>query len=343
MNISLAKIAELVNGNVEGDDSIQISGLGKIEQAQPGQITFISNPKYQKFIETTKASAVLVSQDFPPVSKTVVRTENPYVAFLQLLKFFHPPLEMIEPGIHASAVIDSTAKIGDQVRIGAGVVIGKNCVIGDRTIIYPGVVIGPEVAVGSNTVLHANVVLREQVKIGNNVILHSGVIVGSDGFGFAREGVLYHKIPQVGIVIIEDDVEIGANCTIDRATLGATIIRQGVKLDNLIQVAHNVEIGENTVIAAQTGISGSTKIGKNAIVGGQVGFVGHIEVGDGVTVGAQSGVSKNLPPNAVYFGYPAKPIMQAKREEAAFRRLPDLLKRVSELEAKIAKLEKANL
>ena len=335
MKIFLAKIAELVNGIVDGDDSILISGLGKIEDAQPGQITFISNPRYQKFLETTQASAVLVGKDFPPVSKTVVRTENSYFAFLKLLKFFYPPLEIIELGIHPSAVIHETAKIGEKVRIGASVVIGKKSVIGDKTTIYPGVVIGPDVVVGNNTVLHANVVLREQVTIGNNVILHSGVIIGSDGFGFAREGELYHKIPQVGNVIIEDDVEIGANCTVDRATLGSTIIRKGVKLDNLIQVAHNVEIGENTVIAAQTGISGSTKLGKNVIIGGQVGFVGHIEIGDGVKVGAQSGVSKNLPPNSVYFGYPAKPIMQAKREEAAFRKLPDLLKRVSALEAKL--------
>ncbi len=340
MKLTLAKIAELVNGELVGHGSVEINDVGKIEDALPGQITFISNPKYVKFIETTEASAIIVSEDFPQAAKPVVRTKNPYFSFLKLLKYFHPPMETLNPGIHPSAVIDTTTKIGENTRIGAGVVIGKHCVIGENTTIYPGVVIGPDAEVGNNTVLHANVVLREQVKIGNKVILHSGVVVGSDGFGFAREGEIYHKIPQVGIVIIEDDVEIGANCSIDRATLGATIIKKGVKLDNLIQVAHNVEIGENTVIAAQTGISGSTKIGKNAIIGGQVGFVGHIEVGDGVTVAAQSGVSKSLPSNSVFFGYPARPIMQAKREEAALRRLPELLKRISELESKLDSINK---
>ena len=249
-------------------------------------------------------------------------------------------METVEQGIHPSAVIHETATIGSNCHIGAGVVISKNSTLGENSVIHPGVVIGPDVVVGSNSVFHANVVLREKVKIGNKVILHSGVVVGSDGFGFAREGQVYHKIPQVGIVIIEDDVEIGANCAIDRATIGATIIRKGVKLDNLIQIAHNVEIGENTVIAAQTGISGSTKLGKNAIVGGQVGFVGHVEIGDGVTVAAQSGVSKSLASNSVVFGYPARPIMQAKREEAALRKLPELLKRISELESKLGNLYK---
>ena len=340
MELTLAKIAELVNGEVVGDGSVIINAVGRIEDAQPGQITFLSNPKYVKFIDSTRASAVLVGEEFPQVSIPVVRTKNAYFSFLKLLRYFNPPIEILEEGIHSSAVIHETATIGANTCIGAGVVIAKNCIVGENSTVYPGVKIGPGVVVGSNTVLHANVVLREQVKIGNKVILHSGVVVGSDGFGFAREGETYHKIPQVGIVIIEDDVEIGSNCSIDRATLGATIIRKGVKLDNLIQIAHNVEIGENTVIAAQTGISGSTKIGRNAIVGGQVGFVGHIEIGDGVTIAAQSGVSKSLPPGGVHFGYPAKPIMQAKREEAALRRLPGLLKRISELESRLESLEK---
>lgn len=338
MELTLAKIAELVNGELVGDGSVKINGVGKIEDAKQGKITFISNPKYAKFIETSNASAIIVGVDFPQSSKPVIRTKNAYFSFLKVLRYFHPQKETLAQGIHPSAVIDESAKIGENTRIGAGVVIGNNSILGKNSVIYPGVVIGPNVVVGDNTVLHANVVLREEVKIGNRVILHSGVVIGSDGFGFAREGEIYHKIPQVGIVIIEDDVEIGSNCSIDRATLGATIIRKGVKLDNLIQVAHNVEIGENTVIAAQTGVSGSTKIGKNSIIGGQVGFVGHIEVGDGVTVAAQSGVSKPLPPNSVFFGYPARPIMQAKREEAALRRLPELLKRISKLESKLDRL-----
>jgi UDP-3-O-[3-hydroxymyristoyl] glucosamine N-acyltransferase len=340
MELSLTEIAELVQGEIEGENTINIHGVAKIEDAGIGEITFISNPKYAKHIDTTMASAVLVSKDFPATTRPVIRTNNPYLSFLKVLKVFHPPGETLAAGIHPSAIIDKTTKIAAQVRIGAGVVIDRDCKIGENVSIYPGVIIGRKVVIGDNTIIYANVVLRERVQIGSSVIIHSGTIIGSDGFGFAREGQQYHKIPQVGTVIIEDDVEIGANCTIDRATLGMTILHKGVKLDNLIQVAHNVEIGENTVIAAQTGISGSTKIGKNVMIGGQVGFVGHIEIGDNTTIGAQSGVSKSLPPNSVFFGYPARPIMQAKREEAALRKLPDLLKRISELEATVNNISK---
>lgn len=340
MELTLADIAKLVEGELEGNDAITIRGVAKIEDARLGEITFIANPKYAKYIDSTQASAVLVGQDFPVTDRPVIRTANPYLAFLKLLRIFHPLQELLAPGIHPAAIIDRSAKLGAKVRIGAGVVIEKNCSIGDNVTIHPNVVIGPEVEIGSHTLIYANVSLRERVRIGNNVIIHCGAVIGSDGFGFAREGQQYLKIPQVGTVIIEDDVEIGANCTIDRATLGATILRRGVKLDNLIQVAHNVEIGENTVIAAQTGISGSTKIGKNVMIGGQVGFVGHIEIGDNTTIGAQSGITKSLPANSVYFGYPARPIMQAKREEAALRKLPELLKRIRELEARLANLNK---
>lgn len=333
MELTLAEIARLVGGDLDGDGSLRICGVAKIEEAQPGEISFISNPKYAKFIETTRASAIIVSHDFPATKHATIRTQNPYFSFLKILIMFHPGEEAVSLGTHPSAVIDATAKIGCNCRIGACAVIDKNCQIGENVTLYPGVVIGRNAQVGDNTVLHANVVLRERVRIGNNVIIHSGTVVGSDGFGFAREGEHYHKIPQVGIVIIEDDVEIGSNCSIDRATLGQTIIRKGAKLDNLIQVAHNVEIGADTVIAAQSGISGSTKIGHHVVIGGQVGFVGHIEVGSNTTIAAQSGVSKSLPPDSVYFGTPARPIMQAKREEVALRKLPELLKRIATLEA----------
>ncbi|NOZ60624.1 MAG: UDP-3-O-(3-hydroxymyristoyl)glucosamine N-acyltransferase [Calditrichaeota bacterium] len=341
MELTVSQIARFVDGTLEGDGSAIVYGVAKIEDARDGEIAFISNPKYAKFIESTQASAVIVGHDFPATEKTIIRTANPYVAFLRVLRYFHPRKEMLDEGIHPSAVIHPSVFVGEGTRIGAGVVIGKNSVIAKDCQIFPNVVIGEDVQVGDKTLIYANVTLREQVHIGRNVIIHSGTVIGSDGFGFAREGEIYHKIPQVGIVIVEDDVEIGANCTIDRATLGQTIIRKGVKLDNLIQVAHNVEIGENTVIAAQSGIAGSTKLGKNVVIGGQVGIVGHIEIADQVTIAAQSGVTKPLPSKIVVFGYPARPIMQAKREEAALRKLPQLLKRISELEAKITRLENA--
>ncbi len=332
MQIKITDIAQFVTGEIDGDATLIITGIAKIEEAVEGQISFISNPKYAKFIETTGASVIIVSKDFPKSEKTLLRTENPYLAFLTLIKRFMPNRDALEAGIHPTAVIDGSSELGINLAIGAHVVIGKNCHIGDQCKLYPGVVIGNQVKIGANTTLYPNVSVREDVVIGDRVIIHNGTVLGSDGFGFAREGQTYQKIPQVGSVVIEDDVEIGANCTIDRATLGETRIKRGVKLDNLIQIAHNVVIGENTVIAAQTGISGSTKIGKGVIIGGQVGFVGHIEIGDNTSIGAQSGVSKTLPPNSVVFGYPAKPIMQAKREEAALRRVPERLKKVTELE-----------
>jgi len=338
MQIKITELAKFVAGTVDGDENVIITGIAKIDEAEPGTISFISNPRYAKFMETTKASAILVNRDFPQTDRTVVRTDNPYVAFLKLLIFFYPPVVTLEPGIHPTAVIDSSAQVSKFVSIGANVVIGKRCRIGDFVHLHPNVVLSDDVEIGDYTILYPNSSVREQVRIGKNVIIHNGTVVGSDGFGFAREGEIYHKIPQVGIVVIEDHVEIGANCTIDRATLGETRIEQGVKLDNLVQVAHNVIIGRNTVVAAQSGISGSTKIGKNVVVGGQVGFAGHITVGDQVTIGAQSGVSKSLDENAVYFGYPARPIMQAKREEAALRKLPELLKRIYNLEKELNEL-----
>ncbi|MBN2012346.1 UDP-3-O-(3-hydroxymyristoyl)glucosamine N-acyltransferase [candidate division KSB1 bacterium] len=339
MQFTIQEIAKLVNGQVDGGTATVITGIAKIEDAGPGELSFISNPKYAKFLDTTQASAVLVNKDFPATQKTVIRTENAYVAFLTVLRTFYPDNDSLHPGIHPSAVIEEYSLIDDDCAIGPFVYIGKNCTIGGGTRIHPGVVIGENVTIGEDTILYPNVTIREHVTIGNNVIIHNGTVVGSDGFGFAREGDIYHKIPQVGTVVIEDNVEIGSNCSIDRATLGETRIKKGVKLDNLIQVAHNVVIGENTVIAAQSGISGSTKVGKAVVMGGQVGIAGHIDIGDNVTIGAQSGVSKGLRADQVYFGYPARPIMQAKREEAAMRRLPELIKRVAELERMIKEMK----
>ncbi|MBD3290557.1 UDP-3-O-(3-hydroxymyristoyl)glucosamine N-acyltransferase [candidate division KSB1 bacterium] len=335
MELKITEVAHLVSGDLEGDSSLTITGIAKIDEASDGQISFISNPKYEKYIKTTNASAVLVSKDFPKTDKTIIRTENPYISFLKILTTFHPQQETLEPGIHESAVVDSSSSVGKDTAVGPNAAIGKRCKVGKNCRIHPGVVISDDVSIGDNVVLYPNATIRERVIIGNNVIIHNGTVLGSDGFGFAREGAMYHKIPQVGTVVIEDDVEIGSNCTIDRATMGETRIKRGAKLDNLIQVAHNVVIGENTVIAAQTGVSGSTKVGSNVVIGGQVGFVGHITIGDNTQIGAQSGVSKDLPSDAVFFGYPARPIMQAKREEAAIRKLPDLLKRISKLEKQL--------
>lgn len=297
----LTEIAKLVDGEVTGEDA-EITSVAKIEEAGIGDITFIANLKYKKYLESTGASAVLISKgtSFEELQKrtkplSLVNVADPYRSFLRLIDHFYPPAKPLEKGIHPTAVIAPGTRIDRDVAVGAHVVIGERCRIGEGTMVYPGTVIGDDVQVGDHSLLHGNVTIREQCRIGNRVIIHSGTVVGSDGFGFApREDGTYDKIPQRGIVVIEDDVEIGANCTIDRATLGETLIKRGVKLDNLIQVAHNVVIGEHTVIAAQTGVSGSTKIGKYCAFGGQVGLTGHISIADRTSIGAQSGVPKSI-------------------------------------------------
>ena len=342
MKVNLSEIARWVDGSVDGDDTIEISGLAKIEQASSGELSFIANPKYASYISKTQASAVIVANDFPKVEKTVIRTKDPYFAFLKVAQRFHGTVETVELGVHPTAVVGEDTQLGSDVGIGALVVIGRNCRIGDRVRLHPGVVIEDEAVVDDDARIYANVCVRERCRIGKRVIVHCGAVIGSDGFGFAFEGGRYHKLPQMGIVVVEDDVEIGANTTIDRATMGETVIRQGAKLDNLIQVAHNVEIGEHTAIAAQAGFSGSTKIGKLVKVGGQVGCVGHIEIGDRAALGAQAGVTKSVPEDTFYSGYPARPHMKAKREEASLAKLPELLKKVRRLEAEVERL-RANL
>ena len=338
MKVNLAEISRWVGGTVDGDDSIEITGLGKIEDASSGELSFIANRKYASYISKTAASAVIVANDFPKVAKTVIRTKDPYFAFLQIAKKFYSSVETVEPGIHPTAVVGEGAQIGVNIAIGALVVIGRKCRIGDRVRLHPGVVIEDEAVVDDDSHLYSNVSVRERCRIGKRVIIHCGAVIGSDGFGFAFEGGKYHKLPQMGIVVVEDDVEIGANTCIDRATLGETIIRKGAKLDNLIQIAHNVEIGEHTAIAAQSGFSGSTKLGKLVKVGGQVGCVGHIKIGDRSALGAQAGVTKSVPEDMYYSGYPARPHMKAKREEASLAKLPELIKRVRQLEAEVERL-----
>ena len=338
--MKLADIADFLHGELVGDPEINITGLAKIQEASSGQLTFLANPKYAKFLETTQASAVLIGLDQEEPALAQIKVKDPYLAFLEVLALFYPAAEPNFTGIHPLAVVAESAMLGKNIRIAPNVYIGEKVQIGDNTIIYPNTVILDNVLIGSDCRLYSRVSVRERCRIGNRVIIHDGVVIGSDGFGFAPEGEKYKKIPQMGIVRIEDDVEIGSNSTIDRATLGETLIGAGCKLDNLVQIAHNVEIKENTVIAAQTGVSGSTKIGTHVTLAGQVGIVGHVEIGDNVIVAAQSGVSKNIPAGEVWFGYPASALTKQKRIEASLRRLPDMNKKVQSLEKKINELEK---
>lgn len=342
--MQLSEIARLVDGTVLGNGELEITGVRKIEEAGAGDISFIANPKYVKYHATTNASALLVSREFPAdrPGMSYVVTADPYAAFLAVLRAYSPRAEHPAPGVHPSAVLGDGIQIGNGVSIGPNAVLGSGVSIGDGAVIYPGVVIGDGVSVGADTVLHANVVLYRGTRIGSRVIIHAGTVVGADGFGFlprGRDG--WEKIPQTGIVVIEDDVEIGANATIDRATLGETRIEQGAKLDNLIHIAHNVVIGRHTVIAAQTGISGSSRIAEHNIIAGQVGIVGHIDTVPDVIIEAQSGVSKSIRKPGRYFGHPVKEHAQALRQEGALRQLPDLLREIREMRSRIEQLEAA--
>ncbi|MFH1861722.1 MAG: UDP-3-O-(3-hydroxymyristoyl)glucosamine N-acyltransferase [bacterium] len=339
MYFRVRDLALMLGGSLEGDAELVILGVAKIEEARAGEITFLANPKYEKYLATTQASVILVSPNQRVTDRTVIRVADPYRAFAQLLPLYYPPENLPELGIHTSACIALSAQIGGGARIGANVVIGEESVLEEEVAIYPNAVLGERVFIGKKTIIHANVSIRSGVRIGRRVVIQNNSVIGSEGFGFApkAEGD-YEKIPQVGTVIIEDDVEIGAGCTIDRATLGATRIEKGTKLDNLIQVAHNVVIGANTVIAAQSGISGSTKIGAGCMIGGQAGFTGHITLGDGSMVGAQSGVSKTYPPGSKISGRPASPHHEELRIQALRKHLPDLAKRISRLETELADL-----
>ncbi len=340
MKLPLSDIAAWLGAEIEGDSSVEITGLAKIEEANAGELTFIANPKYIKYAESTNASAILVDRNLPPMNKTFVRVDNPYLAFLKLTQRFYAAEPTLRKGVHETAIIGDNSKIGKNARIGAYAVIGRECRIGDNVFIYPGVVIDDHVGVGKDSVIYANVCIRERCTLGKGVIIHMGAVIGADGFGFAFEEGAYHKIPQVGSVRIDDDVEIGANTTIDRAALGETRIGKGTKLDNLIMIAHNVEVGEHTAIAAQTGISGSARIGNYVRVGGQAGFIGHIRVGDRVIVGAQAGITKDAAPGEFLTGTPARHHIRVKREQAGAAKIPQLLKRVGQLEARLAELER---
>jgi len=337
--MKLSEIAEFLNGELVGDPGLSITGLAKIQDAVPGQLSFLSNPKYTKFLETTKASAILIGLDQDTPSIPCIKVKDPYLAFLEVLRLYYPVIHPDFDGIHPSAVISDSATIGKNVQIGPNVYIGDAAKIGDNTIVYPNCVIFTGVTIGDNCLLYSGISIRENCIVGDRVIIHDGAVVGSDGFGFAPEGDSYKKIPQMGIVRLGDDVELGSNCTIDRATIGETRIGSGCKIDNLVQIAHNVEIEKNTVIAAQTGISGSTHIGKHVTIAGQVGIVGHIDIGDNAIVAAQSGVSKNIPAGEIWFGYPASTLTKQKRIEASLRHLPDMGKKIRSLQKAIKELE----
>jgi len=333
---TVTEIARLLKGEVVGDGEAVITGIAGIAEAQPGEITFVDSPQYESFLETTAASAVIVGAKTDTAGKTIIRVDNPRLAFARAMRIFYPLGPKGPSGIHPSAVIGTSTRLGENVRIGAHTVIGDEVEIGDGAVIFPLVSIGARTRIGPGTVIHANVSIREGIEIGREVIVHSGTVIGSDGFGYAQDGQEHLKIPQAGTVIVEDQVEIGSNVSIDRGTLGATRIGRGTKIDNLVQIAHNVIIGPNTLLIAQVGLSGSTRIGANVILAGQVGVVGHIEIGDGAIVAAQSGVSKSISPRMVMFGSPARELKKAKQIEACISRLPDMYKRIHRLEKKAA-------
>jgi UDP-3-O-[3-hydroxymyristoyl] glucosamine N-acyltransferase len=340
MKKKLKELAQWVDGTVVGDGEIEISGVAAIEDARAGEITFVASPKYLSKLSQTNASAIIVSKEVTQADKTLLYVTNPYLAFAKILTLFsqkpHQP-----KGIDSNAWISPTAQLGKDLTLYPFVYIGDRCSIGDRVTLYPGVFVGEDSFIGEDSVLHPNVSVYSGTTIGRRVILHCGVVVGSDGFGYVKDGKKNVKIPQLGTVEIENDVEIGANTTIDRATLGKTIIRKGVKIDNLVQVAHNVTIGEDSIIVAQVGISGSTKIGNNVTLAGQVGVVGHIEIGDNVMVGAQAGVTHDLPANQGYVGSPALPHREFLRAITVFPKLPEMRKILLDVEKRLKKIEEA--
>ncbi len=344
MNFSAKMIAGFLHGTIEGDPETSINDVAKIEEGRTGALSFLANPKYEKYIYTSASSVIIVNHDFKParpVNATLIRVENAYEAFAALLRLY----EQSKPkktGISSHAAISASASLGKDLYIGDFTIVEDHVEIGDMAMIHPQVFLGENVKIGAGTILYPGVKIYHDCVIGANCILHSGVVVGGDGFGFAADDTnVYSKIPQLGNVVIEDNVEIGANTTIDRATMGSTIIRQGVKLDNLIMIAHNVEIGQNTVIAAQTGISGSTKVGKNCVMGGQVGLAGHINIPEGVMIGAQAGIGGGVKEGGVaIIGSPAFDVKDYYRSYAVFRKLPELRKQIMELENEVKDLKK---
>lgn len=338
MKFTALQIAGILDGEVDGNAEIEVSKLSKIEEGTQGSLTFLANPKYTPYIYTTKASVTIVDKDFVAensVDTTLIRVEDAYKAFSKLLEYYNQ-VKLNKTGIEQPSFISDSASYGDNIYLGAFVYLGENVSIGENAKIYPNVYIGDNVTLGNNVTVFAGAKIYSETIIGNDCVIHSGAIVGADGFGFTpNENGEYKKVPQTGNVIIEDHVDIGAGTSIDRATLGSTVIRKGVKLDNQIQIAHNVEIGENTVIAAQTGIAGSTKIGKNCMIGGQVGIVGHITIGNNVRIQAQSGIGRNVKDNETLQGSPALNYGDYNKSYVHFKNLPGIIERFNSIEKKL--------
>lgn len=337
MKFKALQIAEILNGELQGNPNVEVDKLSKIEEADLGSLTFLANPKYTPFIYKTKASVCIVSTSFKPLQEvytTLIKVEDPYEAFSKLLEYYNE-VKLSKSGIEQPSFIDNTVKYGEDIYVGAFVYIGKNVIIGDRVKIYPNAYIGDNVKIGDDVVVFAGSKIFSESILGNKVVIHGGAIIGADGFGFApNEHGTYKKVPQIGNVIIENNVDVGAGTTIDRATLGSTIIREGVKLDNQIQIAHNVEIGKHTVIAAQTGIAGSTKIGEHCVIGGQVGIVGHIQIGNHVKIQAQSGIGRSIKDHEVLQGTPAIGYSEYNKSYVHFKNLPQIVKKIDDLDRK---------
>lgn len=339
MKKTLEEIAAIIDGEIVGDKNTVVTGICGIKEAGKGDLTFVANSRYVSLMNHTKASAIITSKDVESAPKPIIRTENPSIAFAKMVSLMAPNEAKRPKGIHPTAVIGEKVKIGRNVAIQAYVVIEDNVEIKDNTILYAGAYVGHHAKIGRDCAIYPYVIIRERVAIGNRVIIHGGTVIGSDGFGFSTVKGVHKRIPQIGSVIIEDDVEIGANVTIDRARFDKTLIKKGTKIDNLVQIAHNVVVGEHSIIVAQSGISGSTTIGNNVTLAGQSGIIGHVSVGDNVVVAARAGVTKSIPPNACVSGFPAKPHSVAKRINACVQNLPDLYKKVRALEEEIKELK----
>jgi len=338
MKKTLEELSNLVKGEVIGDGTIVISGVMSIEEAKEGQITFLTHPKYNKIAKKTKASAIILAANPENLEKPLLITQDPYLAYAKIASLFHiRPHETL--GVSSQSFIGEGCYLGTDISVYPFVYVGNNVHISDRVVLFPGVYLGNDTYIGEDTIIYPNVSIYEKSRIGKRVIIHAGSVVGSDGFGYAREGEKVFKIPQIGIVQIDDDVEIGANNAIDRAAFGKTWIKQGVKIDNLVQTGHNVTIGENSIIVSQVGISGSVQVGNNVTLAGRVGVAGHLKIGDNVIVGAQSGITKNIPPNQMVTGFPAIPHRKWLKAQASITKLPELRKRMNNLEERINTLE----